>query len=233
MPPHHPTVVLFDVDSTLLNSGGAGRRALVRTFGGRYDRPDAFEGVSFAGRTDPWLFTTALETIGVPHDLRLLDALYLEYLEHLRDEVAASPSYAILPGVEEVLPRVATLGGERLALGLGTGNMERGARIKLERGGLNRWFDFGGFGSDHRLRPELIRIGASRGAARLGLPLAACRVVVVGDTPLDVAAAHAIGARCVAVATGRHGAAELEEAGAEQVLADLTGADVAELILGL
>jgi len=228
-----PTIVLFDVDSTLLNTGGAGRRALVRTFGGRYNSPNVFDGISFAGRTDPWLFTTALESIGVAPDADLLEQLYQEYLGHLRDEVVRSSEYDILPGVLALLPKVEALGGAQLAMGLGTGNMERGARIKLERGELNGWFDFGGFGSDHLLRPELIRIGAERGASRLGRPLDACHVVVVGDTPLDVSAAHAIGARCIAVATGRHSAAELEEAGAEHVLADLIGDGVAELILGL
>ncbi|MEO1272103.1 MAG: HAD family hydrolase [Myxococcota bacterium] len=228
---NHPTVVLFDVDSTLLTTGGAGRRALCRTFDRHYRRPDAFEGVVFAGRTDPSLFTEALTTLGLDASPALLEALYTAYLGFLTEEVAHTPNYHIMPGIHELLPQLVTFGGDRLALGLGTGNMERGARIKLERGKLNHWFGFGGFGSDHRERSELIRAGAIRGAAHLGLALDQCRVVVVGDTPLDVQAAHAVGATCVAVATGRYDRATLAAAGAEHTLEDLTAPEVASLIL--
>ena len=97
-----------------------------------------------------------------------------------------------------------------MALGLGTGNMREGARIKLGHAGIYHRFSFGGFGDDSIDRPEILAAGAQRGAAHLGLPLPACRVVVVGDTPKDVAAAQAIGAECIAVATGMHSVAELE-----------------------
>ena len=102
----------------------------------------------------------------------------------------------------------------RIAVGLGTGNIEGGARIKLARVALNENFPFGGFGSDHEDRAELLAVGAARGAARLALPRSACRVVVIGDTPKDIAAAHAIDAESLAVATGPFPVDILRDAGA-------------------
>jgi phosphoglycolate phosphatase-like HAD superfamily hydrolase len=128
----------------------------------------------------------------------------------------------VLPGVPEILARLKERGG--CAVGLGTGNIRRGAEIKLARGGLHQHFAFGGFGCDHEDRAELLRIGAERGAARLGRPRAACRVVVSGDTVRDVQAALAIGAACIGVGTGGIALAELLQAGATAVCADLRSA---------
>src|SRR5690606_24512845 len=111
-----------------------------------------------------------------------------------------------------------------LAVGLGTGNVRAGARLKLERGGLWDLFDFGGFGCDAEARDALLGVGRERGAARLGkahpdrVPM-----LIIGDTPRDVAAAHVIGARCLAVATGRFGPEELAQAGADDVVDSLGG----------
>jgi phosphoglycolate phosphatase-like HAD superfamily hydrolase len=110
---------------------------------------------------------------------------------------------------------------ERIAIGLGTGNVEHGARLKLAPLELADAFAFGGYGSDHEDRAELIAIGADRGAARLGRARADCRVVVIGDTPKDVAAAQAIGAESIAVATGLFAVDELRTTGASVVVPDL------------
>jgi phosphoglycolate phosphatase-like HAD superfamily hydrolase len=107
------------------------------------------------------------------------------------------------------------------ALGLGTGNIRAGARAKLERVGLFERFAFGGFGDDSENRTELLRVGAERGARALDVSLSECRVVVIGDTPRDVAAAHGIGALCVAVATGGSTAAELVASAADHVFDNL------------
>jgi phosphoglycolate phosphatase-like HAD superfamily hydrolase len=119
-----------------------------------------------------------------------------------------------------------------VAVGLGTGNLREGARIKLERAALAHHFTFGGFGCDHEHRPTIVRIGAERGAARLGRPLEACRVVVVGDTPRDVEAARAIGADSVTVETSGIAAAVLRAAGATHVFPDLSRAGVLEALVG-
>jgi phosphoglycolate phosphatase-like HAD superfamily hydrolase len=151
---------------------------------------------------------------------------YLARLE--RELIAAADRYVVYPGVVELLERAQGL--EQVAVGLGTGNVERGARLKLQPGDLNRLFRFGGFGSDATERAEVLRIGATRGAALLQQPVEACRVVVIGDTPRDVEAALAIGAECLAVATGNYARETLLESGAHLAVEDLTAKEAAELL---
>jgi phosphoglycolate phosphatase len=124
------------------------------------------------------------------------------------------------PGILDAIDATTARAGS--AVGLGTGNVERGARIKLERVGLNARFEFGGFGCDAEHRAALLRAGALRGAARLGEDLERCRVIVIGDTPKDIAAAHEIGAQCLAVATGAADYATLEACAPDWLFADLS-----------
>jgi phosphoglycolate phosphatase-like HAD superfamily hydrolase len=126
-------------------------------------------------------------------------ALLARYLEVLADEVATSRGFRLNAGIERALAASEARG---CAVGLGTGNVREGARLKLTRVGIFERFAFGGFGSDHEDRAELLRIGAERGARAVGAPREDCRVVVIGDTPKDIAAARAIGAEPFAVATG-------------------------------
>ena len=193
-------------------------------------RADALDQVDFRGMTDGVIFRLGLGAIGDACDARVLDRLIRSYLHHLETTVAEAPGFRVLPGVRELLDRCGS--SARVALGLGTGNLERGARIKLERPGLNHYFSFGGFGSDHDDRSEVLRIGAGRGAERWGLSADQCRVVVVGDTPRDVTAALAIGAECVAVGTGGHSLTELHQAGASQVFEDLSARRALDALLG-
>ena len=225
-----PTVYLFDVDGTLITSGGAGRRALERVFEERFGRDDACDAFSFAGMTDRAIFRRGLETIGAPAADPDIDALFEAYLPILRDEVANAARYAVHPGIVAALEALEPRPG--VAIGLGTGNVEQGARIKLERVELNRWFDFGGFGCDAEDRAELIAAGAARGAARLDTPVDACRVVVIGETPKDVAAAHANGAECVAVSTGGATFEALVDCGADHVFPSLAAPGAVEALLG-
>jgi phosphoglycolate phosphatase len=215
-----PTVLLFDVDGTLLDTGRAGRNAIERAFDAAHGRPDATQHIRFSGMTDHRIIGLGLEAIGLPdhHDAR--DHVLSLYLTFLEEEVAASPRYRVMPAVHDLLADLANR--PHLAIGLGTGNLERGARTKLARADLNRWFSFGGFGCDHVLRHELLAAGARRGADALGRPLHDCRVVIIGDTPLDVRAAHDIGATCLAVATGTFSAHELTDAGADHTADDLS-----------
>lgn len=215
-----PTVFLFDIDGTLLLTGGAGRRAVEGAFGRVVGRPDACRSFSFGGMTDRAIARAGLLAIGETATTERIDAILAAYLELLEGEVTRSPRYQVMPGV---LDAVATLRGRRdCAVGLGTGNLRSGAEIKLQRGDLWRLFDFGGFGCDDEDRTALLAIGAARGAQKLGASVKDCRVVVIGDTERDVAAAHGIGAECIAVGTGSVPLDVLRQAGATHVYADLT-----------
>ena len=207
-----PTILLFDVDGTLVSSGGVGRLAIEKTFERRHGRRDVVS-FSFAGMTDKAIVRNGLLALAKgfasePELLVEMDATLAFYLRVLEEEAAAHDGIRVHDGILRVLDLAEAC--PNLALGLGTGNLREGARIKLGHAGIYHRFSFGGFGDDSIDRPEILAAGARRGAAELGLPLQACRVVVVGDTPKDIAAAQAIGAECVAVATGMHSLAELE-----------------------
>jgi phosphoglycolate phosphatase-like HAD superfamily hydrolase len=161
-----------------------------------------------------------------------IDQILERYLAVLAEEVARVPAhqYRLHPGVLAALDRVGGL--PAVALGLGTGNVERGARIKLERVGVSERFAFGGFGDDHEDRVALLAVGAERGAARLGVDPASCRVVVIGDTPRDVAAAKAIGAESVAVATGTIDVPTLQACEPTHLFPDLTAPGALAVLLG-
>lgn len=214
------TITLFDIDGTLLRAGGAGRRAvelaLGEVLGGRDDV--SLESVEFAGRTDPWIVSQGLAKYGVSADDRLIDDVLRRYVAHLPEQLELAPAFEVLPGVARLLSALT----ERtdIVVGLGTGNTERAAYAKLARGGLDSFFSFGGFGSDHTERPELLRVGLERGRRHAGEGRD-IRAVVIGDTPRDVTAARAIGAQCVAVSTGSFDAAALRAAGADVVVSDL------------
>lgn len=210
-------IVLFDVDGTLLNGAGAGRRSMARTFEQLCGRVDAAE-FPYDGLTDRAIARRGLERAGRVADEAAIDAIVERYLRHLPEELAASRGFRVLPGAAAAIDAAHAGGG---AIGLGTGNVERGAALKLARAGLHARLSFGGFGDDGEAREALIAAGIVRGAARLGRAVQACRVLVVGDTPLDVAAARACGAACLAVATGRSDAATLAAAGAHFVAESL------------
>ena len=225
-----PTVLLFDVDGTLLVTGGAGRRAMRRAFGEVVGHPDALEGIHLGGMTDRLILRHGLEVAGRTFEEAVIRALLDRYLSHLEEELPRSEGYRVIPGVAGALDFVETL--ELTAIGLGTGNVERGARAKLRRGGLDERFAFGGFGCDAEDRTELLRRGAERGAEWLGVPLEEARLVIVGDTPRDVAAAEALGAEILAVATGAFDAASLREAGAERVYRRLDDSAALDALAG-
>jgi phosphoglycolate phosphatase-like HAD superfamily hydrolase len=218
-----PTVILFDVDGTLVRCGGAGRAALRAALSDVYGPRDDVFPSDFGGRTDRALVREALSGLGMSGagaDVeRAIDAVIARYLTRLEETLRAASEYRVLPGVRELLGRIGDLAN--VAVGLGTGNVRAGAFAKLARGGLAEAFTFGGFGCDAEARADLLNIGAERGARRLGVVRIACRVVVVGDTPRDVTAARAIGAECLAVATGGSSLGELDAAGATHTVAHL------------
>ncbi len=226
-----PTVLLFDIDGTLVTTGGVGRRAIERAFERQHGRPDACSLIRFDGMTDRSITRLGLEAIRARASDAAIEELLTVYLGELEAELLLSTpeTYRVHVGVPEVLAAVSASGA---AVGLGTGNVVDGARLKLEHVGLYHHFGFGGFGSDHELRVELIRVGAERGARQLGVPRDACRVVVIGDTPKDVDAAHGIGAESIGVGTASFSAQQLLEHGATYAFDDLLAPGALTALLG-
>lgn len=211
--------VLFDIDGTLLVTGGAGAVAWQRAFRELHGVEANIREHTHAGMTDPEIAEIVFrEVIGRDgSDGERAEAI-AAYLSHLDDAVAESSGYRVMPGIEELLPRLAAGG---VLLGIVTGNIEAAAHIKLARGNLNRFFAFGGYGSDSRDRTELTRKALERGATVAGTSLDASTTIAVGDTPRDVAACHGAGIRVVGVATGQYTVEELREAGADWALPDV------------
>lgn len=218
-------VVLFDIDGTLVLTGGAGLRALNRACEQVAGIRDAVTGVPLAGRTDWIILQDAIRRAGRELDGALLTGIKTSFVPALREEILL-PGHgvkAVLPGVRELLDVLA--GRPDVFLGLLTGNFEEGARIKLEHFDLWRYFRCGAFGDDAADRNDLVPVAMSR-VRSCGAPdVPPDRVFVVGDTPKDVACAHAAGAVAVGVATGIYTVEELRESGAEHVFADLRDRD--------
>ena len=215
-----PTIVLWDIDGTLVRGGGVGQRALEAAFREVFGAPVDLGSIPFGGNTDPAIVAAGLAILGHADETHHYDAVIAAYLRRLLVEIAERAPFYALPGVAAALEALAA---DAPAQGLGTGNVEAAAWLKVEAVGLRAHFDFGGFGSDARDRGELLRIGRDRGAARLGLSPDGCRTIVIGDTVRDITAARAIGAEVVAVATGGVGLEILREAAPDVALASLAG----------
>jgi phosphoglycolate phosphatase-like HAD superfamily hydrolase len=212
-------LVLFDIDGTLLHTLGAGIRGMNRAFGRLHGRPDALDGVPIAGRTDRSIVTDGLRRIGVEPDRERIHTLRDIYVGELPDELSrVSGTAGVLPGVERMIDAFEDSGD--LAVGLLTGNFEASAAIKLNHYGLGGRFTFGGYGDDYLDRRDLLPMAIERARAA-GVDATGSRVVVIGDTPLDVDCAHAHGALAVAVATGNYSADDLARAGADVVVETL------------
>jgi phosphoglycolate phosphatase len=221
-------LVLFDIDGTLLLSGGAGVRAMTRAFEHTFGVADAFDGIPIAGFTDSFLLSKALQRAGLDDGHEAHTRFRDEYLRILPDEIAkpGSGRRGLMPGVEHLLRDLAASDFAHSALL--TGNYQRAAHIKLAHFGVSHYFSWGAFGDDSPDRTELARLALTRAEER-GVPLAAReKPIVIGDTPHDVACARAIGARAVAVATGGYSVDDLHACGADVVLPDL--ADTAAVI---
>lgn len=214
-----PLAIMFDIDSTLISVDGAGARSWAQAFRHLHDVDADIEAFTEHGMTDPEVARrTFMGVLGRPATDREMARLLAAYLERLEEELARSPGYRIMPGVELLLPSLTDAG---ILLGLVSGNVEVAARMKLARARLNRFFPVGGYGSDSQDRGELTRIAIERCAVLHGHTVPPERVLVVGDTPRDVNAAHAAGAIAVGVATGSYTIDVLRAAGAEYVLTTL------------
>jgi phosphoglycolate phosphatase-like HAD superfamily hydrolase len=220
-------LILFDIDGTLLWTDGAGRRAIQRALLDEMGTAGPIDGYRFDGKTDPQIVRELLTLAGHPEaeaEARI-SAVCRRYVGLLAAELAQPvQSTRLLPGVPELLAALEpheTAG--RALVGLLTGNLEGGAALKLRAAGLDpARFAVGAFGSDSARRPDLPAIAAERAARRTGRRFVGADVVIVGDTPDDVACGRPIGARTVAVATGFYDEVQLRAAGAAHVFAHLS-----------
>ena len=228
---HMRRILLFDIDMTMVRTDGAGRGAMEAAFQREFGVEEATQGMVFDGRTDRWIFLECLERHGfggaaLSSNFQRLSESYLDDLP----EWIAQKGGIVLPGVRELL---AALDAEDALVGLATGNMRRGAAHKLGHFGLWEHFSGGGFGDQHTVRAELVRDGIAELEATFGLAPGRSEVIVLGDTPLDIEAAHLAGAKAFGVGTGRYSPEQLRDSGAEFAMPDLADTTRAlEMLLG-
>jgi phosphoglycolate phosphatase len=211
--------ILFDIDGTLISTGGAGAASWRLAFDELYGIPADIGKFSEAGMTDPEVGRrTFVAVIGHEPTRKEFSRLLERRLHYLYDTVAESKTYLVLPGVDKLLPRLIEQG---YLLGLVTGNVEAAAHIKLHRARLNRFFSFGGYGSDSNDRTELTRRALERASLVYGVAIEPAQSVAIGDTPLDVTAAHSAGIECIGVASGHFSVEQLRQAGADYAIGSL------------
>ena len=226
------TIVLLDIDGTLIRTGRAGSRAMNRAFEDLFGVAGAFDGVEMAGRTDRWILDDVASRSGV--DLagdnfhRFRERYCSRLTETLREP---SPGKGVLPGVRRLLESLDAR--EDVFAALLTGNCEDGARIKLQHFDIWRFFRCGAYGDAVTDRNSLFEIAVREAEACGAPPVHADQVVVVGDTVLDVACAKAAGARSVAVATGPCDIETLRKSGADVVVRDLSDTEALLQMLGV
>ena len=217
-------LVLFDIDGTLLTTDGAPRRAFHRAMLEVYGTAGPIATHRFDGKTDPQIARELLELAGLPSARidRGLTLLWVAYLRELSNEFA-HPGHrtTVLPGIFDLLTALEQRNDD-VVLGLLTGNIAQGAALKLESAGIRTHFRVGAFGSDHERRDHLPPVAVERARDLTGRTFERRDIVIIGDTPSDVTCGRALGVRAIAVATGRHDASELRDAGADAVFLDLT-----------
>lgn len=217
------TIVLWDIDNTLLYTGGAGGIGMNRAFRDIYGVEDGFSRVEFSGRSDAAIFGDAARAHGIAEDELLAERTrFLDvYIPHLQTAMHEVTTGRLMPGVVDLLEALDAR--EDVVQGLGTGNFRRAGELKLRHYKIAGYFPgcVGGFGEDSEHRHELVGAGIAR--------LRKCgdddRIVIIGDTPHDVSAAKANGAFALAVATGRDSVDELLASGADAAVADLSDVD--------
>lgn len=219
-------LVLFDIDGTLLTAGGAGARAVREAMLEVYGETGSIRGYNMGGRTDPQIVRELLTPVGysVEQVEAGLDALWESYLRNLREEIKKAEIRA-LPGVPALLDRLEQ-SGDPTVLGLLTGNVEEGARLKVDAAGLGfDRFRVGAYGSDHWQRPELPAVAARRAREKTGIGFEGKEIVIIGDTPFDISCGAHLGVRTIATATGTHSAGDLAAHGPDYLFEDLSDLD--------
>jgi phosphoglycolate phosphatase len=216
-----PKLVLFDIDGTLINPGGAGRISLTNTFYQMFSIRNAFFDIKMAGKTDIQIIKESLSVHGLSKDDGIMPSIISVYIENLRRAIGNKRKY-INPGVVELLNALRKL--EDYWLGLLTGNIEPGARIKLEAFGLNECFPVGAFGDDNEDRNKLLPVVVEKFRKLTSIKMAYADCIVIGDTPSDVKCSKPYGATSIAVSTGPYTYESLLKTEADHVLKDLSNA---------
>jgi phosphoglycolate phosphatase len=213
-------LVLFDIDGTLLITGGAAKRAFIRAVRETYGTVGKLETFPFDGKTDPQIIRIVMREEGVPENMieeKLWGCLRL-YVQYNEEELPRATKAVLYPGVRDVLELLSK--DPRVTLGVLTGNVEQAAKQKLAMFDLNSYFAFGVYGSDSSDRVALARLALQRAREATGQGFEPGETFIIGDTEFDIACAHAVGANAVAVATGNYGIEKLRTYGPELVLRD-------------
>ena len=212
-------LLLFDIDHTLIDSGGAGVQALRDAFEQEFGISDDLQGIEIAGKTDTGIIHQILRKQEMDLSEKNIAAFLERYLQLLAAELPRREG-TLLPGIAELLQRLRE--ERRNVLALLTGNVERGAKLKLEQYGVWHFFDFGAFADDHHVRNELGPFAVQRAFEWHGIRFTAEEIDVIGDTPHDIACGKAIGARTIAVATGDFSRAQLAELAPDFIVDDFS-----------
>ncbi|MEY4189891.1 MAG: hypothetical protein RIR17_627 [Planctomycetota bacterium] len=215
-------VVLFDIDGTLLSSAGAGKAALEKSMASRFGVEEIVDGLTLSGRTDLAILHDLFRMHEIPFSETGFKTMLEGYLEHL-PECLKSVQGKVLPGIDLILEKLAQ--DSEFQVGLLTGNLRKGAKIKLGHFGINEYFSFGGFGDFHLDRDDVAREALKEVQERFGSNIKKSNIWVIGDTPLDIRCARAIGVKVMAVATGWHGMEELRGHSPDALVENLSDAD--------
>ncbi|HEY2342310.1 MAG TPA: haloacid dehalogenase-like hydrolase [Chthoniobacteraceae bacterium] len=226
----HAKLILFDIDGTLLTSGGAGERALRCAVQERFGVEDDLKTIEIAGRTDSGIARQVLKKYGLPPTLENVTAFLDTYLHHL-SRLLPTITGRLLPGILHLLE--ALHGRNDVVLGLLTGNLLRGAEIKLTHYGVWHFFEFGAYADDHHDRNELGRFAQRRALEKRGIDFPPADIYVLGDTPHDITCARAIGAKAVAIATGGFSKDQLATHSPDLLFDDLGDVEAVMKALGL
>ncbi len=223
-------LILFDIDGTLLTSGGAGEKALRLALQDRFGRDDDLAQIEIAGRTDSGIARSILEKNGVAATSEAIAAFLDGYLHRLEGLLPVTPG-RLLPGILELLEKLRAR--PHVALALLTGNLSRGAELKLTHYGVWDFFEFGAFADDHHDRNQLGPFARARATERHGVEFPPAGIFVIGDTPHDIDCGRAFGAKTVAIATGNFTREQLAGHQPDFLFDDLSNTDAVIAQLGL
>jgi len=202
-------LLLFDIDGTILNTGGAGKRSMIRAFEDVYGVPNGFHDIHMSGKTDPMILKEALSRAGLPLEEDLAELFKQRYFELMKEEIEKpNPKKQLMPGIEELIPHLSEKSD--VILGLLTGNWKHGAALKLGHFNLYHYFNLGAFGDDSLDREKLLPFARERFERFYNDPVPEENIFVIGDTPRDIQSAKPHGVRTVGVATGTYSLIQLQ-----------------------